>query len=1108
MSDLDALLDRGRQPGSFVERRRFTLSREKAIAKIREFSLRHPEQYILELVQSAVFAGAQHIAIDTRPEHMLIAFIGGRHLAEAELEGLFDYLFADRADPKTRHLVQLAIGVNAILQRKPRRLRIESGDGTIDGAVRLDLDARGRGTIGRPQQPLLGTYLLVEHPGAWLKRFAGTRLTSEQALIEERCLYTPVPILVNTEAPFGYRPSREIVGAVGRPWTRFDHGDRRGSLHLPSPHDVRPGVRLVIGGVWVNTRVVEDLGTGKKLHEKGKARPLAGVVCDDRLRKTADQSDVVQDRRWAEMLHAVQPEATRLLRRVVGDGYVAPPLAPLPAASQAEDTDQVPGGPLPEPLGSHCRVLGHLSGLPADALRGLPADSQVFWVQPDAELAVGAAADPGAFPRPVLILRPGQALTLKQEAPQLQLNRLTTAADVEFVRSAMARRTRSVTASSHALGGELLLTLTLVGTRPDPGLAGDDATPVAVRHDSRTTALVAAPVNLPGVSAVLERSGEATEVDAGELADALSRQAHSLLQEALDHENAGAARPLLLALLGQHTRQFLVREGASLRCEPALPPSWGPTARQALEAPVLDTTDGPRSLRQLASSQGELTPGPGVDREQLEPLTLRFCPGQVAWRDLTDTFVLAVGQVGDRWVILSPTPAPRPRALIGVAAGPTPEDSSFQPCPGVCGGRWAGEPGTVDWGTGLEALYDALLARELEDTWHQRRPAAVSVARARVLGRLALAHLAVHLGRGVTAPLLRSSRDGTHRSLARWRSTPGFRVAADQGARVVESDTALLEPGALAALEGAQGPLPLRFDDPPEVFTALADPDPAGWLLREEVALDGVSGVLGLRHPHDPSGAVLLERGDGLVPIRALEDEVPCHGLLQLDDPSGRLGAAQLAMLRLSAQRLYQRLAARTSWADPDQARSAWRYGADYVLRSFARRGGSGLSGVAARLARQLELPGGGEATWGPLARWLQLPAERRPDLPAGLALPPLAEPEEEPRHLEGLPLLAAQEELAEALQALGSTLEVLVLHEPRRGADLLRLDTSTSHGRLAVLALNTRHKRFEQALSHPAGRRILLLEMAREVAGLAARQGEPLPLATLQRALMAGTLG
>jgi hypothetical protein len=166
VSSLEVLLERSRKPGAYVERRRFTLSREKAVEKQRAYALRNETQYILELVQAAVLAGASFIAIDIKPETILVAFIGGRLIQEEELQSILDYLFADRGDPKLRHLVQLAIGINALLQRKPRVIRMETGDG--EQAVRLEHDAKGNGEIGQPAEPISGTYMLMERElGFW-----------------------------------------------------------------------------------------------------------------------------------------------------------------------------------------------------------------------------------------------------------------------------------------------------------------------------------------------------------------------------------------------------------------------------------------------------------------------------------------------------------------------------------------------------------------------------------------------------------------------------------------------------------------------------------------------------------------------------------------------------------------------------------------------------------------------------------------------------------------------------------------------------------------------------------------------------------------------------
>ena len=86
MSAIEELIARSRGPGTFVERRQFTLSREKALEKLRDFSLRNPRQYILELIQAAVFSGATYIAVDINKERLLVAWVGGRPYSASELE--------------------------------------------------------------------------------------------------------------------------------------------------------------------------------------------------------------------------------------------------------------------------------------------------------------------------------------------------------------------------------------------------------------------------------------------------------------------------------------------------------------------------------------------------------------------------------------------------------------------------------------------------------------------------------------------------------------------------------------------------------------------------------------------------------------------------------------------------------------------------------------------------------------------------------------------------------------------------------------------------------------------------------------------------------------
>ena len=218
MSSLEALLERSRKPGSYLERRRFTLSREKALEKQRAYALRSDTQYILELVQAAVLAGANFIAIDIKPGSILVAFIGGRLIVEQELQSILDYLFADRGDPKLRHLVQLAIGINALLQREPRVIRMESGDG--QHGVRLELDKQGNGQMGQPADPISGTYMLMERDlSFWESLKRAPAVTEEEKLVAIACSHSPVPIIINGRAPFGYTAKRESWSYPS--WVRF-----------------------------------------------------------------------------------------------------------------------------------------------------------------------------------------------------------------------------------------------------------------------------------------------------------------------------------------------------------------------------------------------------------------------------------------------------------------------------------------------------------------------------------------------------------------------------------------------------------------------------------------------------------------------------------------------------------------------------------------------------------------------------------------------------------------------------------------------------------------------------------------------------------------------
>jgi len=604
VSQLDDLLARSSKPGKFVERRRFKLSRDKAIEKQREFALRHPSQYVTEFVQAAVFSGATYIAIDAKPHSLLVAWVGGTPLEQEQVENLLDYLFADRGDPSVRHLVQLAVGVNAALQRKPAVLRIESGDG--QRSIRMDVDKKGRADGGVVEDAIAGTYLYAEYDAGWFSRFTqSSTFTKEQALVEEKCLYTPVPILLNGRAPFGYRGSRHIEVFGAQHQVFFDEGDRRGVIAHHHSDRAEKGFRIVVGGVWITSLPLMDLAT----------EPLLGVLCDDRLRKTADHSDVVQDRRYLELLHAAQPHATELMEGL-RQGYVAPVLPALPDDEPAASPGATPVAAEPEPLPDPL-VMVEPRGVCTlgELLSG--GDAPLFYVTPEAlpEL-VGRDTQPDRFPWRILVLSEGQALTLQRDH-DAAAHKLSASADLDFVRRMLERQDRVRTL---VLEGEPTITLSLhlEGRLPDWG-HGREGLPWCVADDEGTVAYgvwaddrihtVATrrdeadegPPPLP-FTAALPRVSVRIEGHGAPMTAELARRIMNAAWRLAVPDQGEVHRPLLTALLGALAVPQLVRTDSGIEVAASLPVGWPDALRHV---PLVDTAHhGSLSLADLVALQG------------------------------------------------------------------------------------------------------------------------------------------------------------------------------------------------------------------------------------------------------------------------------------------------------------------------------------------------------------------------------------------------------------------------------------------------------------------------------------------------------------------------
>ncbi|MGH1341942.1 MAG: hypothetical protein ACRBN8_10350 [Nannocystales bacterium] len=269
----------------------FSIDKEKAREKMRQFQLSDPRQYVLMLVQAAVHQGATLIEFQIDASDME-AWFDGEGYSKADLDDLFVSMFGDRPQSNLRSRQELAIGLNGALALNPRWVRVSSHHAETSSSLQL---RPGGGAVESAQdcapRDERGTRVHVKQrfrPGLALRFVDNLRGTiAEEAILKERVRYAELPVILDGgRISWGLRLG-SVVGRVD-----VEGEGIRGFCGFLVEHDPPPATLEVLNaGVWLATHPLPSFPAG-----------FVAMVDSIALRKDVSQSDVVRDDAYSEVL--------------------------------------------------------------------------------------------------------------------------------------------------------------------------------------------------------------------------------------------------------------------------------------------------------------------------------------------------------------------------------------------------------------------------------------------------------------------------------------------------------------------------------------------------------------------------------------------------------------------------------------------------------------------------------------------------------------------------------------------------------------------------------------------------------------------------------------
>lgn len=286
----------------------FSLDRDKAREKMRQFQLADPHRYVVLLVECATLRGASKIEfeIDADDMHMRCDAV----LEWADLDELYTSLFLDldgRSGSPTpggsagiRARRELALACNAVMALNPKFVEITSFGSNGGVRARLRPDQPDEITKLEGARPN-GTTIHVKErfrPGLLVRFMLDNRGTlPEELILRERCKTATVEITLDGVRISAGLPE-DLVAAVS-----FVTDDLRGVGGMDPNRADRSGIVLLSNGVEVATHVLTDSVPGLWFWVDGRA-----------LRKDVSQNDIARgDPSYTAMLATIAGVRDRVL---------------------------------------------------------------------------------------------------------------------------------------------------------------------------------------------------------------------------------------------------------------------------------------------------------------------------------------------------------------------------------------------------------------------------------------------------------------------------------------------------------------------------------------------------------------------------------------------------------------------------------------------------------------------------------------------------------------------------------------------------------------------------------------------------------------------------